>query len=152
VELPPTLEQFREHAREAFGFLVSDLGFKEARPPFENTNPFLVCFTNGSLHVFVEGEAWGTVASITFEDGNLRRASIGSLLSWYEPSLLRRKSKKGERPLSQLEQMSRDARMLKQYGSRLLGSDKEEFERIWSVLKQMRPSYQRARKWWKFWK
>jgi len=144
LETPPTLEEFKQQARNVYGFLAIDYGFVEAQPPFEYSNRFLVSFTNGLLYVFVEGEGWGKVASVTFEDLSLRRAGIGSLLSWYEPLGERKKPRRSERQLSQLEQMSRDAELLKKYGARLLEGDSDEFVRLWSVLKHLRPPYLRA--------
>lgn len=82
--LAPTLEKFKAHAREVFGFLASDFGFKEVRPPFKSTNPFLVCFSNGSLHVFVEGEGWGSI----FRDKAVHVFGIGGTATIHLAALL----------------------------------------------------------------
>src|SRR5262245_52312748 len=62
VEMPPTLEEFKEACRRECSFLVSEYDFQEMPDPREY-NVFSVCFRRGSLGVDVYGEGWGQHAS-----------------------------------------------------------------------------------------
>src|SRR5437870_13641387 len=106
----PTLEEFLAHTRQAFQFLESDYGYSRCPPPFSTSNPFVACYTNGTLHVLIEGEGWGTTASTIIEDSELRRVGLGSLLSRHAPVEQSLRRKGSER--TQRERVSEDAAIL----------------------------------------
>jgi hypothetical protein len=63
----PTLGEFKETVHDAFGYLVSEFGFRETEPPPSHleVNPFIVWFANETTLVQVEGIKWGFAAQVT---------------------------------------------------------------------------------------
>jgi hypothetical protein len=54
------VEQFRDHGRLAFRFLIEEFGFREVPlPEGKFVNQYMVCFSNGVTWVGVEGISWG---------------------------------------------------------------------------------------------
>lgn len=62
----PTLIEFKETVRDAFGYLVRDFGFREVEAPAQGpeSNPFLISFANTTTLVQVEGINWGFAAQV----------------------------------------------------------------------------------------
>jgi hypothetical protein len=62
----PTLIEFQEAVREAFGYLGREFAFREVQPPAKEleANPFVVCFANATTLVRVEGTNWGFAAQV----------------------------------------------------------------------------------------
>jgi hypothetical protein len=63
----PTLIEFKETVREAFGYLEREFAFRETEPPASHleVNPFIVWFVNRTTLVQVEGISWGFAAQVT---------------------------------------------------------------------------------------
>jgi hypothetical protein len=70
----PTAIEFKETARDAFGYLQREFAFREVEPPAKHlaVNPFLVWFTNATTLVQVEGINYGFAAQVI-----LARAGTG---------------------------------------------------------------------------
>jgi hypothetical protein len=66
VTTSPTLSEFKEAVREAFGYLEREFAFHEVVPPASllEGNPFLVWFVNATTVVQVEGVSWGFAAQV----------------------------------------------------------------------------------------
>ena len=62
----PTLSEFKETVREAFGYLEREFAFHEVVPPARllEGNPFVVWFVNATTLVQVEGVSWGFAAQV----------------------------------------------------------------------------------------
>ncbi len=62
----PTLSEFKETVREAFGYLEREFAFHEVVPPATllEGNPFVVWFVNATTLVQVEGVGWGFAAQV----------------------------------------------------------------------------------------
>jgi hypothetical protein len=62
----PTLVEFKEAARDAFGYLGREFAFREVEPPAQQleVNPFIVWFANATTLVQVEGINWGFGAQV----------------------------------------------------------------------------------------
>jgi hypothetical protein len=62
----PSLSEFRETVREAFGYLERELAFREVEAPAQHVadNPFLLWFANATTLVQVEGINYGFAAQV----------------------------------------------------------------------------------------
>jgi hypothetical protein len=62
----PTLIEFKETARDAFGYLGREFAFREVEPPakYLEVNPFIVWFANATTLVQVEGTNWGFAVQV----------------------------------------------------------------------------------------
>jgi hypothetical protein len=62
----PTLIEFQETARDAFGYLGREFDFRELEPPatYLEANPFIVWFANATTLVRVEGINWGFATQV----------------------------------------------------------------------------------------
>jgi len=62
----PTLIEFQETARDAFGYLEREFAFREVKPParYLEVNPFIVWYANETTLVQVEGTNWGFAAQV----------------------------------------------------------------------------------------
>lgn len=68
----PTLIEFKETVRAAFGYLGREFAFREVEPPAEHleANPFIVWFANATTLVKVEGTNWGFAAQVILGPAN----------------------------------------------------------------------------------
>jgi hypothetical protein len=68
----PTLIEFKETARNAFGYLGREFAFRELEPPakYLEVNPFIVRFANATTLVQVEGTNWGFAAQVILGSAN----------------------------------------------------------------------------------
>src|SRR5215510_5420750 len=100
---PPTQQEFTETVREAFAFL-RQFGFEEVRPPPHRAKErFQVWFRADQRLVIVQGEGWGTVASVMLEHENgLQLAEIDLVPAPDRPG---RKTKRREMQPGQLQQV-----------------------------------------------
>ena len=81
---PPTQQEFTETVREAFAFL-RQFGFEEVSPhPHRAKDAFQVWFRADQRLVIVQGEGWGTMASVM-----PRILSIGDAGHSLNPSVAR---------------------------------------------------------------
>lgn len=62
----PTLSEFKETARDAFGYLGREYAFREVDPPAKQLegNPYIMRFVNTTTLVQVEGTNWGFAAQV----------------------------------------------------------------------------------------
>ena len=76
---PPTLAEFKEAARDAFGYLGPEFAFREVEPPAQHleVNPFVVWFANATTLVQVEGTSWGFAAQVIL-------GPAGAGVEWHE--------------------------------------------------------------------
>jgi hypothetical protein len=123
-QVSPKLEEFLSYCKESLKFL-EDFGFKEIPSPLHRSNnPFQLWFKADKRNVIISGEGWGTSASIYLEhDDGFELAEI-----YLIPQDKRPKLQKGKGiTLTQLEQISRSANWLKDYGRDFLEGDLERF-------------------------
>ena len=68
----PTLIEFKETARDAFGYLEREFAFREVDPPAKHleVNPYTVWFENATTLVQVEGTNWGFAAQVVLGPAN----------------------------------------------------------------------------------
>jgi hypothetical protein len=68
----PTLIEFKETVRDAFGYLGREFAFREVEPPAKHleANPFIVWFANATTLVQVEGINWGFAAQVILGPAN----------------------------------------------------------------------------------
>jgi len=60
----PSLTEFADHVRKAFGYLAAEYGFAEVNlASAQLPQPFYVLFENATTAVLVEGQSWGTAAT-----------------------------------------------------------------------------------------
>jgi hypothetical protein len=112
----PSLEEFRECCRREFDFLLRH-GFAEVvSTDADRTKPFQVTFARNEIKIVIAGEGYGTVASVTvfLKDG--RRIGPAQLLPDFVP---RKRASRQRQKLSQLEQISRDAAVLRLHGAKI---------------------------------
>lgn len=122
---PPTQQEFTETVREAFAFL-RQFGFEEVSPhPHRAKDPFQVWFRADQRLVIVQGEGWGTMASVMLEHENgLELAEIDLVPDEERPA---RKRKRRDMPPGQLEQVREAARRLATHGVDFLEGDLTRF-------------------------
>jgi len=62
----PTLIEFQNAVRDAFGYLGREFGFREVEPPAKQleVNPFILWFVNSTTLVQVQGINWGFAAQV----------------------------------------------------------------------------------------
>ena len=120
----PQLEEFLSHGREALEFLRA-YGFKEISPPsHRKNNPFQLWFKADKRNIIVVGDGWGTSASIYLEhDDGFELAEIHLVPQDKRPS----RQKRTKISLTQLEQVSRAANRLNEYGKDFLEGNLERF-------------------------
>ena len=122
VQAPPSLDDFRNTCRAAFGF-TSGYGFYEV-PAQRTANAFQVWFRRGDEFIIVEGEGWGTIAATSLEHiSGLRLALIYLVPAAARPP----KWKRGKRQLNQLEQICQDAAWLQLHGEDFLCGNLDRF-------------------------
>ena len=132
----PTLTEFQETTKQAFAFLQR-FGFAEtAAPSHRSHDPFQVWFRAGRRFVVVQGEGYGSMASVTLEtvDG-LELAEIYLVPPEARPD----GSKRSRTPVGQLEQIHEAARRLERYGADFLSGDEGRFVELAKLL----PPYKR---------
>ena len=122
---PPTQQEFTETVRAAFAFL-RQFGFEEVSPhPHRAKNPFQVWFRADQRLVIVQGEGWGTMASVMLEHENgLELAEIDLVPAEDRPG---RKRKRREMQPGQLQQVREAARRLAKHGVDFLEGDVTRF-------------------------
>jgi hypothetical protein len=121
---PPTLQEFTETVREAFAFL-RQFGFDEASPPPHRAAPFQVWFRADQRLVIVQGEGWGTMASVMLEhESGVELAEIDLVPVEDRP---RRKKTRSDTPAGQLEQVREAARRLERHGADFVAGDLRRF-------------------------
>ena len=122
---PPTQQEFTETVRAAFAFL-RQFGFEEVSPhPHRAKDPFQVWFRADQRLVIVQGEGWGTMASVMLEHENgLELAEIHLVPAEDRPG---RKRKRREMQPGQLQQIREAARRLAKHGVDFLEGDVTRF-------------------------
>jgi len=122
---PPTQQEFTETVRAAFAFL-RQFGFEEVSPhPHRTKNPFQVWFRADQRLVIVQGEGWGTMASVMLEHENgLELAEIDLVPAEDRPG---RKRKRRAMQPGQLQQVREAARRLAKHGVDFLEGDVTRF-------------------------
>ena len=122
---PPTQQEFTETVREAFAFL-RQFGFEEVSPhPHRAKEAFQVWFRADQRLVIVQGEGWGTMASVMLEHENgLELAEIDLVPAADRPG---RKHERREMQPGQLEQVREAARRLAKHGVDFLEGDVTRF-------------------------
>ena len=122
---PPTQQEFTETVREAFAFL-RQFGFEEVSPhPHRAKEPFQVWFRADQRLVIVQGEGWGTMASVMLEhEHGLELAEIDLVPAEDRPG---RKRKPREMQPGQLQQVREAARRLAKHGVDFLEGDVTRF-------------------------
>lgn len=136
VEMPPTLEEFKEACRRECSFLVSQYDFQEMPEPREY-NQFSVCFRRGLLGVDVYGEGWGQHASCDLIHGK-EELGLGSLMP---KTAFPRPSRRRRQP-DQLEQIALIAGMLRAHCTDFLTGDLTRFNAAvarWKEITRPRP-------------
>jgi hypothetical protein len=70
----PTLIEFKESVRDAFGYLGREFAFREVEPPAKHleANPFILWFANTTTLVQVEGINWGFAAQVVLDPADAR--------------------------------------------------------------------------------
>jgi hypothetical protein len=122
---PPTKQEFTATVREAFAFL-RQFGFEEVSPhPHRAKDPFQVWFRADQRFVIVQGEGWGTMASVRLEHENgLELAEIDLVPAEDRPG---RKRKRTQMQPGQLQQVREAARRLAKHGVDFLEGDVTRF-------------------------
>ena len=127
----PTLEEFLSHGRETLEYL-DIYGFKEISPPsHRKSNPFQLWFKADKRNIIVVGDGWGTSASINLEHDDGFELAVIFLVPQYKRPQRQQKRKAN---LTQLEQVTRSANQLKEYGGDFLECDLGRFFQYASPL------------------
>ena len=122
----PTLGEFKETVREAFGYLEREFAFHEVVPPASllEGNPFVVWFVNATTVVQVEGVSWGFAAQVLLgpaAGGHERHANVPlwAILKDRAPDLYEQSAKAP----GQLGAIRHYAHALREAASDVLGGD-----------------------------
>ena len=119
----PTEREFTKCCELEFDFL-SEFGFVPGAGPKHRRSPYCVWFMREDISIVVSGEGYGTAASASFETASHRLAPIFLVPEADRPNLrVRRK----EKDPGQLEQVSREASLIKQYCKDILEGDLSRF-------------------------
>jgi hypothetical protein len=134
----PTLDEFRQYAREQFEFLCRDFDFREEALPLDQNphlNKYAIWFTNPITRVVVEGIHYGTNARVglgsdgpvaAFEDYDL-----GDLLAIRRPQPPTSSSNARRRAQpSQLELLALHAAALREAAADVLRGDHTVFPQL----------------------
>ena len=123
---PPTQQEFTETVREAFAFL-RQFGFEEVSPhPHRAKEAFQVWFRADQRLVIVQGEGWGTMASVMLEhEHGLELAEIDLVPTEDRPERARKRREMP--PGQQLQQVREAARRLAKHGVDFLEGDVRRF-------------------------
>lgn len=118
---PPTLPRFLQTVRTAFAFL-QQFGFHEITPPpHRGKERFQVWFRANDRFVIINGEGYGTMASVMLEHDGLELGEIDLVPAEERPQAMRK-----ERP-GQLEQIHEAARRLQTHGADFLRGEMGRF-------------------------
>ena len=135
LEKRPSLHEFRQHVLNEYSDLIQHQGYREEESPADRYgHPFKIQLTNGVIVLIVEGINWGLNAATYIgrypysDDLSIR--GEWSLPVWrlinqrrgVSPASLSKARRKRRQP-GQLEQISTDARLLKEYGSDVIAGD-----------------------------
>jgi|SRR5215217_2729705 len=68
----PTITEFKETVRDAFGYLEREFAFREKEPPAKHleVNPFVIWFVNPTTLVQVQGINWGFATQVILGPAN----------------------------------------------------------------------------------
>ena len=143
--LRPGEEQFVRAAREAFGYLIADFGFREEA--VNDEHKLEVAFSNGQMRVVVEGRDWGlntrvAVGSATPQFENFDLEDLITLrlpASW--PRAARGSIERGSR---QLDQVRFYADVLRRIGDDILRNDNKVFPELQRVIDARAAALRRA--------
>ena len=120
----PTLDEFRATCHEALSFLAQ-YGFREVRPPRHRAaDPFQVWFAADERIVRVQGEGWGTMASLTLEHSSGVHLPVIYLVP---PDARPKRPGTHTEPTGQLEQIREEACWLQAFGDDFLRGDLRRF-------------------------
>ena len=140
-----SLDEFKHICRTELQYLVTDFGFRESpEAADQSSNPVRMQFVRDDLTVTVEGIQYGTAALMVLQDKRDRLLSVNQLTSQSDP-LNRRSAKSKHHRSNQTEDIQRNAKLLKEYGTELLSGDFAVFERAIARLETANIEYQRRR-------
>ncbi len=148
----PTPDEFRAAAREAFGFLVADHGFREERVARGSHNPVAVWFVNDTTRVVVEGINYGRNARVAVGRAGPIRSfennDLGDLASVRRSDLaLTDEQVEVERAAGQLGQIPRLAELLRACGAEVLRGEFSSFPAIHALRERRAEEWERANGW-----
>jgi hypothetical protein len=122
----PTLIEFQETARDAFGYLGREFAFREVKPParYLEVNPFIVWYANETTLVQVEGTNWGFAAQVILgpadpEDGWHDKVPLWAVIKHRRPELYQ----EATRSAGQLGDIHHYAHALRETASDVLGGN-----------------------------
>ena len=143
IEKRSLIEEFKNICRSEFSYLCNDFDFREdTSPPAQHENEFKIKFVRQDLVVIVEGIHYGSTAMVSLENSRGHRISVQQLNPDFQP--LKRMKTKAQRP-GQIEDIKREASLLKQYGSELLRGDLSQFEKAIEKMDVAWNEYQNRR-------
>jgi hypothetical protein len=117
VTKAPNLDEFKNQCRTEFEFLINDFGFKEQKLSLDNhKNEFIIEFVRDDLQVIIEGVSYGSVAIVFLRNSKGRGIWIEYLDPKFQPFIQRKTD-------GQLEDIRRQAILLREYGLELLKGD-----------------------------
>jgi hypothetical protein len=141
----PSLAEFEDACRAHFEFLVRDHGFREDhRAKHPNANPFLVAFVRDDLEVTIEGIHWGDAALVLLRDKIGRTLGPLNLDPEFEP-LKRSGRAHVKRAPSQIEDIARQAQLLRVHGASMLKGDTASWEAAIARVEAAKAAYQLRR-------
>jgi hypothetical protein len=144
---PPSLEEFRNRARQEFAFLQQEFGFSEEPIPSVEQpylNPYAVWFKSPSTRVVVEGLDYGMSARVALGKAGPPAAfanyDLGDLLG------VRRGGIAASRPPGgQLEQLTYYAAALRDNAADVLRGDHSVFPELAVVVERRAATFQAQR-------
>ncbi len=88
--LNPSLQEFTARAKQLFGFLASEYGFSESpSDAVPGAQPFQLRYENETTAVLIEGQSWGTAATVSIGEKNAKRKSDFDLVPLWTLARLR---------------------------------------------------------------
>lgn len=116
----PSLEEFKRHVTEQFGYLISEFGMQEAE--LEHDNPYAVAFANDWTRIEIEGINWGFGLQVHVGEVGQRSSTgaegtpLWALIKYVQPEAFEELTTSSR----QLELIERHARLLRTHFAQVL--------------------------------
>ena len=130
----PSLEDFLCTARREFGFLTSEFGYTEQPDTRKHPNPFCVCYASSFATVIVEGINWGFGIQVMLNCLAPAARFPSRVPLWAIVEL--RAPHEGETVSGQLEQLAREAFLLRTYAVDVLRGDFTSFPAAKAIIER----------------
>jgi hypothetical protein len=137
--LTPSPDEFLTQARQAFGFLSPEYGFAETTPsaPPLTDKQFRLRYENATTAVLIEGQSWGTTATVSIGEKDLQQESSFALVPLW--TIARLKGAEHEAALQkpgQLAQIEASAAVLRSLAGEALQGKFSEVEAARNYLEE----------------